>query len=185
MGDKMTISDERLGAKAGQDRKERAMEDRAVTQSRQLTEKDRLTAFRQSLHQAALPNLPEIPGYHVCWLSTTNRNDPIHRRMQLGYEPILAKDIPGYNLGELSVKTGEWVGCIGINEMIAFKLPMDLYLAFMKEVHHDQPLSEDEKLTSTADFIREQAERAGSKVEEFSGISELRRAPPRPDFSQV
>lgn len=181
----MTISDERLGAKAGTDRKERAMEDRAVTQSRTLTDKDRLTAFRQSLHQAALPNLPEIPGWHVCWLSTTNRNDPIHRRIQLGYEPILAKDVPGYNLGELSVKTGEWQGCIGINEMIAFKLPEDLYLAFMKEVHHDQPLSEDEKLTSTADFIREQAERVGSKVEEFSGISELRRAPPRPDFSAV
>lgn len=181
----MTISDERLGSKAGTDRKERAMEDRAVTQNRDLTEKDRLNAFRQSLHQAALPNLPELPGWHVCWLSTTNRNDPIHRRMQMGYEPILAKDVPGFNLGELSVKTGDWVGCIGINEMIAFKLPQDLYLSFMKEVHHDQPLSEDEKLTSTADFIREQAERVGSKVEEYSGIRELRQAPPRPDFSQV
>ena len=181
----MSISDERLGAKAGQDRKERAMEDRPVTQSRTLTEQDRLAAFRQSLFQAALPNLPEMPGWHVCWLSTTNRNDPIHRRMQMGYEPILAKDIPGFNLGELSVKTGDWVGCIGINEMIAFKLPQDLYLSFMKEVHHDHPLSEDEKLTSTADFIREQAERAGSKVEEYSGIQDLRRAPPKPDFSSV
>lgn len=181
----MAISDERLGNEAGKDKRDRSVEDRAVTQSRTLTEKDRLAAFRQSLFQAALPNLPEIPGWHVCWLSTTNRNDPIHRRVQLGYEPITVKDVPGYNFGELSVKTGEWQGCIGVNEMVAFKLPQELYLAYMKEVHHDQPLSEDEKLTSTADFIREQAERVGGKVEEFDGISSLRKAPPKADFSQV
>lgn len=185
MGDKMTISDERLGAKAGTDRKERAMEDRAVTQSRELTEKDRLTAFRQALQQSALPKLPDIPGYHLYWASTSNKNEPIHRKLQLGYELLLAKDVPGYNLGELSIKTGDWVGCIGINEMIAMKLPLDLYYMYMKENHHDQPLFEDQKLTDTADSIREQAERVGSKVEEFSGISGLRHEPPRPDFSQV
>ena len=53
----------------------RGMEDRPVTENRVVSDQDRLDMFRMSLHQSALPDLPEIPGYHVCWLTTANPRD--------------------------------------------------------------------------------------------------------------
>lgn len=158
----------------------RRTEDRPVTQSRELTEADRLEMFRKQLFNDALPSLPDIPGYHVCWLTTTNARDPIQRRMQLGYEPIRADEIPGMEYA--SLKTGEYAGMVGVNEMVAFKLPESLYQAFMHEAHHNAPLAEEEKLQDVADQIREQAERAGSAIIEGDGNSAMRqthRAPAR------
>jgi hypothetical protein len=61
----------------------RRQEDRLVTDVREVSEDDRLEMFRNQLFNDALPDLPDIPGYHVCWLTTTNSRDPIHRRTQL------------------------------------------------------------------------------------------------------
>jgi len=170
----MTHEDDRLKKEtptAGS-RGSRRMEDRPVTERREVTDDDRLEMFRQQLFNDALPDLPEIPGYHLCWLTTTNPRDPIHRRMQLGYEPVRPDEVPGMEYA--SVKTGEFAGMIGVNEMLAFKLPMSLYNAFMKEAHHDAPLREENKLDETARMMREQAERAGSKMEEGDGMEDLR-----------
>ena len=152
--------------------------DRNVTENRVLNEKDRLEMFRKQLFNDALPDLPDIEGYHVCWLTTTNPRDAIHTRMQLGYEPVRPDEIPGMQYA--SIKTGEWAGFIGVNEMLAFKLPMSLYEAFMQEAHHDAPKREEDKLAETADAIRDQAERAGSAMIEGDGMSDLRRSDARP-----
>jgi hypothetical protein len=133
--------------------------------------------FRNQLFNDALPDLPDIPGFHVCWLTTTNPRDPIHRRMQLGYEPVKPEEVPGMEYA--SVKTGEWVGFIGVNEMLAFKLPQSLYDRFMQEAHHDAPLREENKLAEVADMMRDQAERAGSTMYEGDGLSEMRDSAPR------
>jgi hypothetical protein len=133
--------------------------------------------FRNQLFNDALPDLPNIPGFHVCWLTTTNPRDPIHRRMQLGYEPVKPEEVPGMEYA--SVKTGEWVGFIGVNEMLAFKLPESLYERFMQEAHHDAPLREENKLAEVADMMRDQAERAGSTMYEGDGLSEMRDHAPR------
>ena len=155
----------------------RRTQDRTVTESRELTEDDRLEMFRNQLFNDALPDLPPIPGYHLCWLTTTNPRDPIHRRIQLGYEPVRPDEVPGMEYA--SVKTGEWSGFIGVNEMLAFKLPMGLYEKFMQEAHHDAPLREEDKLAEVADLMREQAERAGSVMYEGDGLSEMRSDAPR------
>lgn len=139
----------------GTTRRNREMDSRSVTENRELTDSQRLDAFRTTFFQSALPDLPRIPGWHVCWLTTTNPRDPIHARMRLGYEPIKDSDIPGWE--HASIKSGEWTGCIGVNEMIAFKLPLHLYEAFMTEAHYNQPLNEEEKLTIAAKMIAEQA----------------------------
>ena len=76
-------------------RETRGQENREVTENRAVSEDDRLEMFRNQLFNDALPDLPEIPGYHQCWLTTTNPRDPIHRRMQLGYEPIKPEEVPG------------------------------------------------------------------------------------------
>jgi len=140
----------------------RRTETREVTERRDLSENDRLEMFRNQLFNDALPDLPEIPGYHLCWLTTTNQRDPIHRRIQLGYEPIKPDEVPGMEYA--SLKTGEWAGFIGVNEMLAFKLPMSLYEAFMQEAHHTAPLREEDKLAEVAEMMRDQAERAGGRV---------------------
>ena len=170
-------TDERLKKELGVGRQSREMEDRQVTQNREVTDDDRLEMFRAQLFNDALPDLPNIPGYHMCWLTTTNPRDPIHRRIQLGYEPIKASEVPGMEFA--SVKTGEWSGLIGVNEMIAFKLPLGLYQRFMQEAHHDAPLREENKLAETAEIMRQQAEGSGSTLFEGDGLMEMREHNPR------
>jgi hypothetical protein len=170
-------TDERLKKELGVGRQSREMEDRQVTENREVTDDDRLEMFRAQLFNDALPDLPDMPGYHMCWLTTTNPRDPIHRRIQLGYEPIKASDVPGMEFA--SVKTGEWAGLIGVNEMIAFKLPESLYQRFMQEAHHDAPLREENKLAETAEIMRQQAEGSGSTLFEGDGLMEMRDNNPR------
>jgi hypothetical protein len=122
-------------------------------QTRRLQEDDRLAEFRKQFYQSVLPDLPKIPGYHVCWLTTTNPADSIQRRTRLGYEPIKASEIPGWEYA--SLKTGQYAGCIGVNEMVAFKLPIHLFEAFMYESHHKQPQEEEEKLRAMVDQMKE------------------------------
>ena len=170
-------TDERLKKELGVGRQSREMEDRQVLENREVTDDDRLEMFRAQLFNDALPDLPDMPGYHMCWLTTTNPRDPIHRRIQLGYEPIKAEDVPGMEFA--SVKTGEWSGMIGVNEMIAFKLPETLYQRFMQEAHHDAPLREENKLAETAEIMRQQAEGSGSTLFEGDGLMEMREHNPR------
>jgi hypothetical protein len=173
----MSEVDERLKKDIGVvGRRSRGEDDRHVTENRVLSEDDRLEMFRMNLHNSALPDLPEIPGYHVCWLTSTNSRDSIHHRMQLGYEPVRPDDVPGLEYATL--KTGEWSGFVATNEMLAFKLPLSLYRKFMQEAHHDAPSREDEKLTSTADFLRQQAQSTGSTLIEGDGLQSLRQSSP-------
>ena len=58
-------------------RRDRAMDDRQATENRELSDDERLEMFRMQLYNDALPNIPDIPGFHVCWLTTTNKNDTI------------------------------------------------------------------------------------------------------------
>lgn len=140
----------------------RADEDRS-NDNREHSDSVRLDAFRQALFQASLPDIPPIPGYHVCWLSTNTSNslDQIPTRMSLGYVPVQPEDVPGYHYPTL--KSGDYEGCIGVNEMIAFKVPMEIYEAFMREFHHDTPNAEEEKLIPDPERFREQAAQSGVK----------------------
>lgn len=166
------MTDGRLKKELGVSRRSRAQEDREVTERRDISEDERLEMFRMQMHNDVLPDLPEIPGYHVCWLTTTNPRDPIQRRIRLGYEPIMASEIPGMEFA--SVKTGEWSGLIGVNEMLAFKLPLSLYERFMQEAHHDAPLREESKLAEVADMLRDEAQHQGAGLYEGDGMSDLR-----------
>lgn len=165
------MSDERLKKSGGESRESRAMQDRAVTQDRALSDDDRVAMFRQQFFQSSLPDLPKIPGWHMCWLTTTNPRDSIQTRIRLGYEPVKPEDVPGWEYATL--KTGDWAGLIGVNEMLAFKLPISLYEKYMKEAHHDAPLREEEKLTDTAEFLEEQARASKSRVTMGDGHSEI------------
>jgi hypothetical protein len=144
----------------------RRTETREVTERRETSEDDRLEMFRNQLFNDALPDLPEIPGYHLCWLTTTNPR-----------EPVRPEEVPGMEYA--SVKTGEYAGMIAVNEMLAFKLPLSLYERFMQEAHHDAPLREEDKLAEVAEMMRSDAERAGSALLEGDGMQDMREHKPR------
>ena len=169
------MTDERISRKprkpAGENRTSRAMEDRAVVENREVTDDERVEMFRQQFFNSSLPDLPNIPGWHTCWLTTTNPRDSIHMRMRLGYEAVKPEDVPGWEYATL--KTGDWAGFIGVNEMLAFKLPNSLYYKYMKEAHHDAPLREEEKLTDTADFLEQSAKSSKSRLSIGEGNLEL------------
>ena len=165
------MTDERLKKSAGEGRESRAMIDRAITQNREVTEDERVEMFRQQFFQSSLPDLTKLSCWHMCWLTTTNPRDSIHMRIRLGYEPVKSEDVPGWEYATL--KTGDWAGLIGVNEMLAFKLPISLYEKYMKEAHHDAPLREEEKLTDTADFLEQQARSSKSRITQGDGNLEI------------
>jgi hypothetical protein len=165
------MTDERLKKSAGENRDNRAMQDRAVTQNREISDDDRVEMFRQQFFQSSLPDLPKIPGWHMCWLTTTNPRDSIQTRIRLGYEPVKPEDVPGWEYA--TIKTGDWSGFIGVNEMLAFKLPISLYERYMLEAHHHAPMREEEKLTDTAEFLEQQARASKSKLTLGDGNMEI------------
>ena len=169
------MSDTRLKKSDDPARVDRDMTERHVTESKILSDDERLEIFRSQYYQHALPDLPDIPGYHTCWLTTTNPRDSIHMRMRLGYEPIRPADVPGFET--FSMKTGEWSGFIGVNEMLAFKLPLTLYERYMNEAHVRAPHEEQAKITSLIDELNDQAQSVGGGIHEGDGFTELRQGP--------
>jgi hypothetical protein len=125
-------------SRAEQDDRRRPADDALVSSD------ERRRMFRNEWIQEALPTPPAIPGYHLCWLSTTNAYDPIHKRMRLGYEPVKADELPGFDT--YKVKAGEHVGLVACNEMVLYKMPDDIYQDLMAEVHHYAPNDEADKI---------------------------------------
>lgn len=158
------MSDERIKKAPGEDREDRKLQDRAATENREISEADRLEMFRQTFHQAHLPDLPAPAGYKVTWLTTTNPRDSIPARLRLGYELLRPEDVPGYPVEQIMMKTGEFSGHIMINEMIAAKLPIALYNLYMKESHSTRPLQEEERMNAPLKAIEEAAAELKLKV---------------------
>jgi hypothetical protein len=105
---------------------------------------ERRTNFRDEWTANALPQPPEISGYHLCWLSTTSTYDPIHKRMRMGYSPVKIEEVPGFE--HFKMKSGEYEGYVACNEMLLFKIPNDLYQEIMSYFHHEKPMEEEEMI---------------------------------------
>jgi hypothetical protein len=112
---------------------------------------ERKRMLRQSMVNEVLPdpNQPKVPGWHYCWLSTTNQSDPIFKRLQMGYELVKASEMPRFGL-QNKVPSGEFEGCIAVNEMILSKIPEELFQEIMLINHHEKPMEEEEFLKANA-----------------------------------
>jgi hypothetical protein len=132
-------------------RNDRASEDasRRPPEEKFMSAQERRKMWSDEWTQSALPKTPVIPGWHLCWLSTTNNYDTIDKRMRLGYVPVTADEIPGFD--SYRVKAGEHVGHVSCNEMLLFKLPMDVYQDVMAQMHYEAPREEVERIFSQAD----------------------------------
>lgn len=184
MSDKTPERDTRLSNRGvSEHRVGREERDRAITEDRRVMDSDRLEEFRRSFVAEKLPRLPEIEGYHTCWLTTTNNADPIFRRLKWGYELLRAADHPGWE--STAIKTGEYAGCISEGEMLAAKVPLEIYEMMMTEVHYTQPLAEEGKLRSTLDIIEEEARKKKARLDVEEGTRQLgRRSTRTPKFEQ-
>ena len=145
--------DNRLKRNNSQGRESRATGDvsREAPEKNFALSSERRRMFRDEFMQESLPTAPEINGFHCCWLSTTNQYDPIHKRMRIGYTPVKAEEVPGFE--NYRVKAGELEGMIACNEMVLYKIPEEIYQEYMAEVHHYAPMDEQEKIKVQQDQL--------------------------------
>jgi len=143
---------------------------------------ERRKMWKDEWTQSALPNAPDLPGWHVCWLSTTNGYDSIDKRIRLGYTPVMASDVNGYE--NYRVKAGDHEGYIACNEMLLFKIPMEQYQEIMAHFHHDAPMEEANKIRVQAESMqgRDSSGRTLGRVE-GDGIEQLDKPIAAPHFS--
>ena len=162
-------------------REDRASEDasRSAPEDKFISTQERRRMWSEEWTQSALPKLPEITGWHLCWLSTTNSYDSIDKRIRLGYVPVKSEEIPGYE--DYRVKSGEHVGHVSCNEMLLFKLPMDIYQEIMVYQHHDRPREEAEKIRVQAESLQGQRDSNGRSLVqvEGEGIGSIEKQPNR------
>ena len=126
---KDTFGDQRLKKDAGDSvrgARDDADVDRVQQDGSALSAAERRRMLRQEWVQEVLPTPPKIPGFHCCWLSTTNSTDPVFKRIQRGYVPVKASEVPGFGT-QFTVSGGEFDGCIACNEMLLFKVDEQLY----------------------------------------------------------
>ena len=154
---------------------ERVMEVKARTTASEedIQRRERLEAFRDKWQNSALPDLPKdaLPGFHLCWLSTTNTYDSIDKRMALGYEPVKAGELgKGFEaLGKMS--SGKFEGCVSCNEMILFKLPEEIYQEVMRMLHLEDPLEHQRNITAQVRSTSQEGKGGRSILE--GGILEM------------
>jgi hypothetical protein len=165
-------------------RENRAQQDesRQAPEEKFVSAQERKKMWSDEWTQRALPDVPKIPGWHLCWLSTTNSYDSIDRRIRLGYVPVKAEEVPGFENNR--VKAGEHIGFVACNEMLLYKIPMDVYQEVMKHFHHDEPQEQASKIKVQADQVLGGRDSSGRKLAilEGEGISSLDEPLPTPIF---
>jgi hypothetical protein len=166
-------------------RESRASEDnsRLPPEEKFMTAQERRRMWSEEWTQSALPKVPTVPGWHTCWLSTTNSYDSIDKRMRLGYVPVKSEEMPGFE--NFRVKAGEHTGFVACNEMLLFKIPMDMYQDVMTQVHHEMPNDEAEKIKVQVEQLQGGQDSSGRNLAEVEGdgLKQLsRRNVPDPVF---
>ncbi len=180
MATKDTFGDERLKKDAGADiRGPRDAADSARnTDGGALTPEERRRLLRQEWVTEVLPKPPEIPGFHVCWLSTTNSTDPIYKRIQRGYLPVKTTETPVFGT-QYAVQGGEFDGCVACNEMLLFKLPMQIYQDLMTIYHHDMPLEQEQAIRERVSSNQQEDSSGRSLMQVEGDFNRLGREPTR------
>jgi hypothetical protein len=173
---KKSVSTGSRETRASEDAARRPPEDMFVSSE------ERRKMWKDEWTQEALPRAPQLPGWHSCWLSTTNSYDSIDKRIRLGYVPVMADEVPGFE--NYRVKAGEHVGHVACNEMLLYKIPLDAYQDIMTHFHHDMPLEEANKIKVQAESQvgRDSTGRRLGQVE-GEGLGDIDKPQPAPTFT--
>lgn len=147
MANQDKFGDDRLKKDSGiavRGSRDNADADRVQQDGTALSASERRRMLRQDWVQEILPTIPPIPGFHTCWVSTTNSTDPIHKRIQYGYQPVKATELLGFD--QYKVAGGSFDGCVACNEMLLFKIPENIYQDIMTIFHYDMPLEQEQSI---------------------------------------
>lgn len=172
------LNDDRL--RSNDRRKAEAAKDERP-QAGKLSMEERIQRARQGFsaqwNATILPKIENDPDWHYCWLSTTNQYDPIHQRVELGYEPVKPEDMPGYRA--TTMKSGEFTGCINQNEMVLFRIPKEVYQVAMEEMHHNEPNRLEQSVKEQFDQISQGRDSGGRSLgrDIGDGVNDLGRGP--------
>jgi len=140
---------------------------RAAPEEAFISKQERRKMWSDEWTQSALQKDQDIPGWHLCWLSTTNGYDSIDKRMRLGYVPVRADELPGFD--NYRVKAGEDIGFIACNEMRLYKLPMEVYQEVMTQMHHDAPNEESDKVQVQVEQLQGNRDSSGRSLGSVEG----------------
>jgi hypothetical protein len=140
---------------------------RAAPEEKFVSAQERRKMWSDEWTQSALPKLPEMNGWHLCWLSTTNSYDSLDKRMRLGYVPVRADEFPGFD--NYRVKAGEHVGFVACNEMILCKIPEDIYQDIMLQMHHEAPMEEADKIRVQIENLQGSRDSSGKSLGQVEG----------------
>ncbi len=178
--------DERLRKDAGADtRADRSSEDSERTNEDGTIQSsvERRRMLRNEWNQEALPTVPEIKGYHLIWLSSTSSYDPLHKRLRMGYEPVKAEEIAGFDVYKM--KSGQWDGHITCNEMVLFKIRDEIFQEIMETFHHDMPLEEEQRIRQSIQSMESDTDSDGKRLSkiEGDGFSTLAQRARKPSFA--
>lgn len=154
---------------------------RTQTDGTALNMEERRRMARSEWTQEVLPSPPKVPGWHYCWLSTTNAADPIYKRVQRGYEPVKVSEIPGF--AQYSVQQGEFEGCVACNEMVLFKIPEEVYQDIMSFFHYEKPMEDEQMLRNNATDAVNGQDSNGRELGHVEGFDSLARQVRTPTFS--
>lgn len=155
--------------------------DRGVSEDAARTNETGLTNDLSDLHnllasefdQVALPTPPHMPGWHLCWLTTGSTYDSVQKRMRLGYIPVVAADVPGFETGGQA--SAQFGGAISCNEMVLFKIQNDRYQAIMSMFHHQRPMAEEDSIYSKVKELTGEEDSSGRQLakQEGDGFDQL------------
>lgn len=136
-----------------------------------LSELNKLLA--SEFDQVALPTPPLMPGWHLCWLTTGSSYDNVQKRMRLGYLPVTASELPGFETG--GPASAQFEGAITCNEMVLFKIRIERYNAIMAMFHHQRPLEEENAIYEKAQALAGEEDSSGRQLakQEGDGFDQL------------
>lgn len=132
-----------------------------IADERGLSREQMIAKFRNEMFANVMPTLPDIPGYHLCWLSTTNQYDSLAHREAIGYERVKPEDLPGFD--HITIASGPYAGCIGLNELILAKIPVDIWHEYMKIAHDERPYAEEEKIREVVKYMQDKMVDGGAQ----------------------
>lgn len=147
------------------------------------TDPEQRRAFREKWSASHLPNLPTVDGWHRCWVSTKHPTDTPEKRLALGYRyvPLDSIKTAGWSPDREVVKDGSTPGGeVRWREMVGMEIPMEDFLAYCREFHHDQPREMAAQIYNDLQGTAAEAAERGGRVDMSEGFKEMaryRRAP--------
>lgn len=160
-----------------------------VDEGFEMSQDEREQMLRDNALQSRLPDPPKRPGVHWFWGSLNNTANSIMWYMRLGYRPVKFEELAGWAEANMRGKSGDYAGCICVEEMLLLAGDEKAYQRYMHIVHHEKPMQEQmgvkDQFRRTQDEVASESGHGGlvqdpTRPGEMSGLRELERTVKRP-----